>query len=599
MSLTSDEVNILVYRYLEESGFAHTAFSFVAESQITKSPTAKVNLPPGALLAFLQKGLQYTEIEAHMKDDGTVLPFESEFSLLTPYLPKGGLAPAKAPASSAKRKLAGAAARNKKNGNRRTPEGEPLFDPSVSETAVLPLTGHRGPVYHCLWNPLRNLIASGSEDATVRIWNLKTLGENVRLARHLGGQVSSSAVSLDHRPSNQSPADGGLAKSSNASVTVVDWSPDGSRLATGCNDGPIRIWELQADGVSMKFALGLPRKAGPVLALRWSPDGALIAAGSDAEGGVTVWDAVSGAVVQQYTTHKRMVSDLSWMSLDETGRATDVAAAAAARRSRYRLATCSAESVIYVFGVTSPKPLRALTGHKGEVNSLQWSPYGARLLSASDDRTARVWTLGGLLDEDGIADSTENDDTVVIFEGHRKEVYSARWSPQKQVRPKKSQPDASCSSEAEAGAESAADFLVATASFDHAIKLWDSSTGECIRTLTRHSSCVYSVSFSPNGRYLASGSYDSELLVWDVATGTVLLSYVHSSAAANGTQGIFDVRWNDAGDKVAACFVDSTICVLDFDGHSAKTEKSSAEESSGGGSAAPETDEQTVKRLRN
>lgn len=75
MSLTADEVNILVYRYLEESGFAHTAFSFVAESQITKSPTAKVKLPPGALLAFLQKGLQYTEIEAHLNEDGTAVPF--------------------------------------------------------------------------------------------------------------------------------------------------------------------------------------------------------------------------------------------------------------------------------------------------------------------------------------------------------------------------------------------------------------------------------------------------------------------------------------------------------------------------------------------
>ena len=149
MSLTSDEVNILVYRYLLESGFAHTAFAFVNESQITKSPTAKVTLPPGALLAFLQKGLQYTEIEAHLNEDGSVVPFENEFSLLTPYLPKGGLAPTKL-TNSTKRKLGGAG-RHKK-GSRHNADGS-TFDPTVSETAVLPLSGHQGLVYPCLWNP--------------------------------------------------------------------------------------------------------------------------------------------------------------------------------------------------------------------------------------------------------------------------------------------------------------------------------------------------------------------------------------------------------------------------------------------------------------
>ena len=65
MAISSDEVNFLVYRYLQESGFVHSAFTFAFESVLAKSSVAGADVPPGALIAFLQKGLQYVDIEAH------------------------------------------------------------------------------------------------------------------------------------------------------------------------------------------------------------------------------------------------------------------------------------------------------------------------------------------------------------------------------------------------------------------------------------------------------------------------------------------------------------------------------------------------------
>ena len=47
-------------------GFVHSAFTFANESLVAKSSIADANVPPGALITFLQKGLQYVEIEAHM-----------------------------------------------------------------------------------------------------------------------------------------------------------------------------------------------------------------------------------------------------------------------------------------------------------------------------------------------------------------------------------------------------------------------------------------------------------------------------------------------------------------------------------------------------
>ena len=72
MSITSDEINYLIFRYLQENGFNHSAFTFAYESLVSKSTAAQVQIPPGALITFLQKGLEYVGIEEHLNDDGSI-----------------------------------------------------------------------------------------------------------------------------------------------------------------------------------------------------------------------------------------------------------------------------------------------------------------------------------------------------------------------------------------------------------------------------------------------------------------------------------------------------------------------------------------------
>jgi hypothetical protein len=68
MAVTSEEVNFLVYRYLQESGFSHSAFSFFHESTIPRSNINGAHVPPGALISLLQRGLQYKEMEIHLNE---------------------------------------------------------------------------------------------------------------------------------------------------------------------------------------------------------------------------------------------------------------------------------------------------------------------------------------------------------------------------------------------------------------------------------------------------------------------------------------------------------------------------------------------------
>src|SRR5581483_5488303 len=77
MSFTSDEVNYLVYRYLQESGFGHSAYTFGMESHIHSSNINGSLVPPAALLNIIQKGLQYTEAEISVAEDGSERIIES------------------------------------------------------------------------------------------------------------------------------------------------------------------------------------------------------------------------------------------------------------------------------------------------------------------------------------------------------------------------------------------------------------------------------------------------------------------------------------------------------------------------------------------
>lgn len=66
MSFTSDELNYLIYRYLKEAGFEHSAFTFGNESRVAvdRISVAPSDVIPGTLVYVVQKGLQYLEVES-------------------------------------------------------------------------------------------------------------------------------------------------------------------------------------------------------------------------------------------------------------------------------------------------------------------------------------------------------------------------------------------------------------------------------------------------------------------------------------------------------------------------------------------------------
>lgn len=285
-------------------------------------------------------------------------------------------------------------------------------------------------------------------------------------------------------------------------VTTLDWNSNGTHLATGSYDGQARIWTL--DGSQTRT---LSKHKGPIFSLKWNRAGNYLLSGS-VDRTVIIWDVDSGEAKQQFELHSAPTLDVDW-------------------RDNASFASCSTDKTIQVCELGESSPLRTFKGHKDEVNAIKWDPSGKLLASCSDDCTTKIWSM-------------TSDKCVWSLTDHEKEIYTIKWSP---TGPGSDNPNQ--------------DLVLASASFDATIKLWDVERGECLHSLTKHTDPVYSVAFSPDGKYLASGSFDRFLHIWSVSEGKLVRTY-------KGNGGIFEVCWNKDGNKVAACFSNNTVSVIDF-----------------------------------
>ncbi|KAI8049765.1 WD40-repeat-containing domain protein [Syncephalis plumigaleata] len=528
VTIRSEEVNALVFRYLEESGFRHSSFAFHHESQLEETGLLEERIQPGALIRIIHKGLQYMRLEMHVNEDGTETECDAPFSLIQPHecsikSRKKLNEPLQGESSTtnnsdftgqpmeediedtiSQSKQRNSGANGKERRGRREPSNAAKIDDGtasmsvdhgseksnvIPESQVLSLIGHESEVFVGAWNPKQpDIYASGSGDGTARIWKLPSSDST----------ASPTASILSHPPW---PSDG------KNQVTALCWNPMGTLLATGTFDGQVRIWTLKG---AMRFLMA--QHTGPVFALKWNKSGTMIVSGS-ADHSIVLWDAIQGEDMRTYRSHADSVLDVDWK--DDT-----------------IFASSSVDKTICIFNTSSSEPIRRFEGHENEVNCVRWDPTGQILASSADDATAKTWTL----------DSSKAIHTLVA----NAPIYAMQWRPTTTTVMHSDMNDN----------QSKVNRLLATASFDYIVRLWNADTGDLIHTLAFHTANVHSLGFSRDGRLLASGSFDFQLGIWDVQEGTLLKSY-------QGGGGIFEVGWNADNTRLAACFSNNKVVVVE------------------------------------
>lgn len=116
----------------------------------------------------------------------------------------------------------------------------------------------------------------------------------------------------------------------------------------------------------------LSKHEGPVFSLKWNQKGTLLLSCS-LDGSAITWDVEKGKPKHQWLLHKSGCLDIDW-------------------RDERSFASCSSDKSIKVVNVDEEQEIKTFTGHKDEVNAIQWDPSGQMIASCSDDKTVRVST---------------------------------------------------------------------------------------------------------------------------------------------------------------------------------------------------------------
>ncbi|MDH6098182.1 WD40 repeat domain-containing serine/threonine-protein kinase [Anabaenopsis sp. FSS-46] len=242
-------------------------------------------------------------------------------------------------------------------------------------------TGHSDSVYSVGFSPDGQTLASGSGDKTIKLWDVTTGKVRHTLTGH-----SDSVCSVGFSPDGQTLASGSRDKTikrwdvntgkvrhtltghSNWVNSVV--SPDGQTLASGSDDNTIKLWDVK----TRKLRHTLTGHSKWVRSVGFSPDGQTLASGSDDET-IKLWDVTTGKLRHTLTGHYHWVSSVGFSPDGQT------------------LASGSYDRTIKLWDVRTGNLRHTLTGHYHWVSSVGFSPDGQTLASGSNDNTIKLWRL--------------------------------------------------------------------------------------------------------------------------------------------------------------------------------------------------------------
>lgn len=245
------------------------------------------------------------------------------------------------------------------------------------------LTGHSSWVMSLAISSRKQILASGSLDDTIKVWNLQTGNLLRTLPGHLKA-VNSLAISPD----------GQLLVSGSDDTTVKIWNlqtgdllhnltghtrdvnsvmitPNGLLLATGSEDRTVRLWKVRT-GELLRTLSGT---AGMVKSVAISPNSLLLASGG-LDNQIKLWHLGSGELTRTLYGHFNSVNSVA---ITPDGQI---------------LASGSKDKTIRLWNLNTGELIRTLTGHSDMINAIAITPDGRMLISGSSDKTIKVWSIG-------------------------------------------------------------------------------------------------------------------------------------------------------------------------------------------------------------
>ena len=242
----------------------------------------------------------------------------------------------------------------------------------------------------------------------------------------------------------------------NSHVYAIAFSPDGRTLASGSENGKIRLWNV----VTGQYRVTLEGHRHAVRSVAFSPDGRTLASGSS-DNTIRLWNAATGLYKVTLEGHSHGVNSVAFSPDGQT------------------LASGSSDRTIRLWSATTGFHKQTLTRHTQEVYDVSFIEGGKTLAGRGGDNIIRLWDA-----------ATDQHMETVHLDGPHGRHYASISSDRR---------------------------MLANVWHDR-IYLWDLATESEIASLTGHTSSIYSLKFSPDGKTLASGSSDRTVRLWNLST---------------------------------------------------------------------------------
>ncbi len=335
-------------------------------------------------------------------------------------------------------------------------------------------------------SPDGTIAATGHHGGTVRLWRVES-GRLLRELRPPGPPAAVTAVAFSGDGSRLAAASGRRAvvwdlrgtaapvvRAHESDVATVAFSPDGRRLATGDNDGVVRVWSLRAPRASV-----LVGHDGKVTSVAFSPDGrSLVTGGVDET--ARIWDVRTGRETAELRGHNGLVLGVAF---DPSGKKV----------------VTGADRSIRTWAVAAD-PVRVVLDTKNglRVNDVAFDDSGRRLVTAGNDRKVRLWRTSG-----------RPVDVITHGAGPKDWVESARFDSTGR--------------------------LVVSGGDDGVVRIWDASSGRPRGTLGRPGDReVFDVAFSPDGSLVLAGGAGGTARLWRWRAGEVAAELRTPAERVNG-----------------------------------------------------------------